>query len=218
MADKRAYSSPLREAEAAATRKRIVEAASTLFVRDGYGATTLKAIADEAGVSVQTVHLNGPKPALLMAAYEVALTSGEGFQNLSDTEPMQSIGEEQDMSVFIDRYADFMTDALGRIAELVTTLRAAADTDPAVRDVYRAIEARRSLSINEGVAMLAARGSIPPEAVRDVQVMLSMLVSADNYLHLRNAGWPPERYRAWLRGQLGGLYYALPGAQKAPAD
>ncbi|MGV3713328.1 TetR family transcriptional regulator, partial [Pseudolysinimonas sp.] len=64
----RDYHSPRRQAEAAATRARIVEAAGRLFVAHGYVATPIKAIAEAAGVSVPTVHLNGPKHALLIAA------------------------------------------------------------------------------------------------------------------------------------------------------
>ena len=37
------------------TRESIVLAASRSFVRDGYAATTIAGIADEAGVAVQTV-------------------------------------------------------------------------------------------------------------------------------------------------------------------
>ena len=41
--------------KALATRHRVLDAAETLFVRDGYAATTIAAIAEEADVAVQTV-------------------------------------------------------------------------------------------------------------------------------------------------------------------
>ncbi len=104
MTDRKPYSSPLRDAEAAATRARIVDAASTLFVRDGYGATPMRAIAQEAGVSVQTVNLQGPKHALLLAAYERALTQSDGCSTLNEAEPVRSIVAETDMSRLLDLY------------------------------------------------------------------------------------------------------------------
>ena len=56
----------LRAEQAAVTRRRIADAARLLFVRDGYGATTLQAIADEAGVAVQTVYaVYRSKPGIL---------------------------------------------------------------------------------------------------------------------------------------------------------
>src|SRR3954464_6783264 len=47
---KRDYRSGLRAAQAADTRRLIVSAAARLFVEDGYGATTIDAIAETAGV------------------------------------------------------------------------------------------------------------------------------------------------------------------------
>ncbi len=199
------YSSPLREAEAAATRTRVVDAAAVLFVQDGYGATPMRAIAEQAGVSVQTVNLQGPKHALLLAAYERALTQSEGWSTLNDAEPMRSIIAETDLAKLLDLYSAYMAGANSRIAALVRTLRAAADADPAVREVYHGIEERRLRSIREGVELLAARGAISVERIPDVATMLGLLVSNDTYLHLREAGWSQERYQAWLRGELAQL-------------
>ncbi|MDC7804367.1 TetR/AcrR family transcriptional regulator [Microbacterium laevaniformans] len=202
MSGRKPYASPLREAEAAATRARIVDAAAELFVRDGYAATSLKAIAAAAGVSVQTVNLHGPKHALLAAAYERALADREGWASLNDTDPMQQIIAEPDPERLIAMYAAFMTAANARIAALLRTLRAAADADPAVRDVYAAIDERRLRSIREGVALLAARGVVPPDRSDDATALVTMLVSTDTYLHFREAGWSAERYREWLAVEL----------------
>ena len=54
---RRRYHSPRREAQAAATRREILEAAGRLFERDGYAATTMAAVAGEAGVSLKTVYV-----------------------------------------------------------------------------------------------------------------------------------------------------------------
>ena len=55
--------------QASATRRKIVEAASTLFLRDGFVSTTMAMIAKEAGVAVQTLYMAfGTKTAILQAA------------------------------------------------------------------------------------------------------------------------------------------------------
>jgi AcrR family transcriptional regulator len=64
----RAYRSPRRREQAEETRRRILTAARTLFVTEGYGRTTIDAIATEAGVATQTVYAtSGSKSAMLMA-------------------------------------------------------------------------------------------------------------------------------------------------------
>ena len=56
MRDVKSAAGSLRAERAAGTRRRIEDAARARFVRDGYAATTLREIADEAGVAVQTVY------------------------------------------------------------------------------------------------------------------------------------------------------------------
>ena len=72
--DKRRYDSPLRDAQTAQTRARIVDAAAREFVRLGYAKTSMSAVAAVAGVSRETVyHLLGGKVAVLKAVYDVAV-------------------------------------------------------------------------------------------------------------------------------------------------
>ena len=64
---------PLRRAKAAATRLAVIDAASRVFVREGYAGASVQDIADAAGVSRATVfNAVGGKAALLKAAYDVA--------------------------------------------------------------------------------------------------------------------------------------------------
>ncbi len=70
----RAYNSPQRERQAAATRRAILDAAQRSFERDGYRATTMDAIAADAGVSLKTVYVAfATKSKLLRAVWDLAL-------------------------------------------------------------------------------------------------------------------------------------------------
>ena len=53
---RRTYRSPRRRGQADETRRRILASARALFVGSGYGATTIEAIARDAGVAPQTVY------------------------------------------------------------------------------------------------------------------------------------------------------------------
>src|SRR5260370_28117025 len=65
--------SGLRAAHVAENEERIMRAAHELFVRDGYRATTLTAVADAAGVAHRTVYVRlGTKAALLKRVAHMA--------------------------------------------------------------------------------------------------------------------------------------------------
>ena len=78
MAPRRRYSTALRAEQTALTRRRILDAAYRLFVERGYPRTTVGAVAEAAGVSVQTVYnVVGGKAVLLRAVFEGAFV-GDG--------------------------------------------------------------------------------------------------------------------------------------------
>src|SRR5215831_9332144 len=54
---RRVYNSPRRREQAAGTRREILGAAQRLFEKQGYAATTMAAIAAEAGVALKTVYV-----------------------------------------------------------------------------------------------------------------------------------------------------------------
>jgi AcrR family transcriptional regulator len=77
----------LRAARVADTEERILAAARSLFLRDGYAATTLAAVADAAGVGHRTVYVRfGTKAALLKRVVDVAVAG--------DTRPIEVTGRD----------------------------------------------------------------------------------------------------------------------------
>src|SRR5947208_17076282 len=71
---RRGYHAPKREAAATQTHGAIVRAAEQLFEERGWAATTVRSIADRAGVSPKTVEADfGTKAALLEAAVAYAI-------------------------------------------------------------------------------------------------------------------------------------------------
>src|SRR5215471_6234006 len=73
-APRRSYHSPRRREQAAATRQAILDAAQRRFEADGYPATTMEAVAGEAGVSLKTVYLAfTTKSGLLRALWDLRL-------------------------------------------------------------------------------------------------------------------------------------------------
>lgn len=206
----RSYVSPLRAAEAAATRARIVDAATRLFVRDGYAATPIRAIALEAGVSTQTVHLHGPKHLLLIAGFERAFAGDEGSHALAERPALVEIMSTPDTAQAIEAYLGFLADANARAAGIMRALVAAAEADPGARAAAADLETRRRRDMAIAAGWFVSRELIEPADAERAADLLSVYTGPGAYLQLvETSGWSHEAYRAWLRTMLGGLRASL---------
>src|SRR2546423_863607 len=93
----RRYESPRRREQAAATRRQILEAAQRLLERQGYAATTMAAIAAEAGGSPQTGHVAfETKSGLLRALWHLLLRGDEEAAPVADRRWYHEVLEEPD--------------------------------------------------------------------------------------------------------------------------
>lgn len=196
----RAYRSELRARQAQETRARIVAASARLFATQGYQATTIAAIAREAGVSAETVKTTASKAELLLAAFEVTFSGSEGAETLADTEVASGLLELPDES-FLDVVLTQITTANARGHGLWTVLLGAALSDPVVDTALHRILEHRAADYRMLVSELGRRGVAAPgideEAVADA---LSFLLSPESYQQLVvQSGWTLDHYSAWLR-------------------
>lgn len=202
MTPPRAYVSPLRAAQAAATRRRILETAAELFARDGYAATSLAKLAEEAGVSLETVKANGPKSSIILAAFDQAFTGEVGD---ADAAPIhqRDVGShllEVADELFLRAWVEFVTGANERISRLWIALLDASMGDPAVAEGLESLQERRRSDYRASIAEFRARGLAQREA-DDEQLAASLLflASPSGYVQLvLDAGWTLEQYRDWL--------------------
>ena len=196
----RAYRSELRARQAQETRTRIVAASARLFATQGYQATTIAAIAREAGVSAETVKTTAAKAELLIAAFEVTFSGSEAAESLTDTEVAAGVLDLPD-EVFLDAVLTQITTANARGHGLWTVLLGAALSDPVVDEALRRILEHRRADYRRLVAELLRRGIASPRADDDATAdALSFLLSPESYQQLVvQSGWDAERYGTWLR-------------------
>lgn len=199
MAPTRRYSSPLREEASAHTRRRILAAAATLFARDGYAGTTMPAIAKEAGVSPQSVHLAGPKSALLMGAFELALAGDEGTHPLYERPALAAIMQLPPAEA-LPAYVRFLAEANARTADISHALYVAAETDDAVAALVADLGERRHRDIRMAITWCDAHGLLRGDDDPDERTeVLTYLVSPETYrFFARERGWSDEHYGRWL--------------------
>lgn len=198
----RAYSSPLRAAQAAETRRRILEVAGELFAEDGYAATSLARLADAAGVSLETVKANGPKSALILAAFDQAFTGEVGDAGAAPIHARELGAQlldnpaDQLLRVFID----FVSGANERISRLWIALLDASMGDPAVAVGLESLQERRRSDFRAAIAVFRGRGLARREADDEqLAAALQFLVSPSSYVQLvLDSGWSMQQYRDWL--------------------
>lgn len=185
----------------------MIDAAARLFVRDGYAATSQRSIAVEAGVSVPTVQLQGPKHTLLVAAFERTFAGDEGRGPLAERPSIAAIMAEPDFETALARYVEFLVDANARSASIARAMMAAADADGAARSAYEDLEARRMRDMALAAAWFASRGRIDDARTDVATDVLSHITGPDTYMYFHHScRWDTQKYAAWVAHQLRHLH------------
>ncbi|MEV8453131.1 TetR family transcriptional regulator [Streptomyces sp. NPDC052095] len=197
-AERRGYRSALRAEQAEATRRRVLAAAADRFAEHGYGRTKLTGIAEDAGVSVETVKGYGPKRALLLAAFEQTFAGAEGSVPLLEREPFTAI-EHLEGEAYLAAGIELIAAANARSARLWRAFVGAADTEADVRAVLDELLDRRRTDISETVARLRARGLVDESVGEEAAAALSFVLSPEGYEQLvLDAGLTERQYRDCL--------------------
>src|SRR3954466_5994188 len=162
---KRRYDATGRRVRAEATRDRVVEAASRVFLARGYAGATIPAIAAEAGVALQTVYRAAPgKAGLLAAAVNAAVAGGvERSQRPVETRPaIRAIIDEPDPRRQLALYARTQPGIWARVGPLLGVLQAAAASEPDLRRLQQEQDAQRHGGRTRFTRLLHERGVLPP--------------------------------------------------------
>src|SRR5450432_1196323 len=129
-APRRAYNSPRRQQQAAATRQTILEAAERLFLQEGYPATTMDAIAAEAGVSLKTAYLPfSTKSGLLRTLWDLRLKGDDADPPVADHDWFRDVMAESDPARKLQLNARNSRAAKTRIGAMFKVIRGAAEVD-----------------------------------------------------------------------------------------
>src|SRR5215469_12510311 len=160
-ARKKRYESPLREAQARSTRMLVLDAARTLFAKQGYVATSVDEIAKSAGVGRATVFASvGGKPALLKQAYDVAIVGDDKPVPLVERPRSQTIRADPDPRSYLARYAEMVTEIAGRVAGIYEAVRQASGADAIARDLWTEILRQRRAGMDTLVRDVATKGEL----------------------------------------------------------
>lgn len=200
----RSYHSELREQQALATRRRVLEAAAELFAADGYARTTMAKIAAAAGVSAETVQGMGPKAALMIAATEDAAFGVTGDRSILDMEFGRTLQGIDDVDAAVEYLAAGQTEIHQRTAKLALALIAGAGADPVLDRYLSELTAGIGRQLRRVVDVFRDRGwvrtDIPYDEVVETAVVLAGVETFLRFTH--RDGHSVDAFRGWLRRML----------------
>jgi len=197
----RSYDNAGRRTQSAETKQRIVEAARDLMIERGYRATTIAAIAEGAGVHVDTIYeLVGRKPVLLRELIEQALSGTDGAVVAEEREYVKAIQAESDPARKLTIYARAVRQIQGRMAPLFLALRDASATEPDAKHVWRETSDRRAANMRRLAMDLDAAGGLRAGlSIDEAADVIWATNSSELYVLLTvERGWQPGRYERWL--------------------
>ena len=201
----RPYDATRRRARADQRRAAIVDAAMTLFLENGYAATTIAGVARVAGVSDETVFKTfGGKPGLVRAIWE------RGLEGAGDV-PAERRSDAHRASAptaveLLEAWGRLTAEVAPRAAPILLLLRDAAGVDADAAAVLEAADRSRLERMEVNARGFLERGFGRPDAtVEEVRDVMWTYTSPELYeLLVLRRGWAVDRFAAFVTDGLKG--------------
>jgi AcrR family transcriptional regulator len=195
---RRPYRSGRRQQQAEQTKRAVVEAATDLFVANGWAATGMREVAADAGVALETVYSHfSSKTGLLRAVADAAVAGDDAPVPVAERPEFLAMGRGR-RPARIRAAAQLLTAIQLRTAPIAKLLREAGPSDAEIDEMLQATRERQRLDVATALELIVGR---PPSAAeRD---SMWAIVSPEVYLLLvEGSGWAPEQYEAWAEATL----------------
>lgn len=196
---KRRYNSSGRQAQARRNRATVLDAAERQFLANGYAATTIAAIAAEAGVSVETIYKAfGGKSGLVRAIYERGLTGRGPVPAYQRSDEMRA--HETDPKTIMRKWGLLTTEVASVVTPIRLLMRSAAVTDPDMAELLKDSDAERLTRMRHHARFLAERGYLRDGVtVAEATDILWTCSSVEIYeLLVLQRGWSPGRFARFI--------------------
>ncbi|GAA3590017.1 helix-turn-helix domain-containing protein [Kribbella ginsengisoli] len=184
-----------RQEQAELTRVRIAEAARKLFADAGYGATSIDAIAKEAGVATRTVYSAfGTKREIL------SLICDRWLEQAGARQLAGEVLQETDPAAKLRKAAHWLTNLYSAGFDVVLIFEAATDESAETRALLRAKLAGRNEVMDAIIASLESSLAIP---LKQAQAVYRALAAPGVYRELVDeSGWTEAEFEQWVSESL----------------
>ena len=197
----RSYHSPRRAAQAAATRQVILEAAQRLFEQQGYPATTMAAIADEAGVALKTVYLAfETKSGVVRALWQVLLGGVADDAPVAQRDWYREVMHEPDPRRVLLLNARNARVVKERAGGLMSVVRDAAPSDPDLAALWELIQSDFHANQASIVELLHRKKALRPRlsVARATDILWSLNHPDLWHLLVVVRQWTAPQYERWV--------------------
>jgi AcrR family transcriptional regulator len=209
---KRRYDSSGRQAQARRNRQVILDAAQRHFLEGGYAATTIAAIAAEAGVSVETIYKAfGGKPGLVRAIYDRGLVGQQPVPAYQRADEMRE--RETDPRAIMRNWGTIASEVSSLVSPIARLVRAAAASDPDMAALLGANNDVREQRARHHARFLKRRGYLR-EGVSVAQATDIIWTCTSDELYdllVTQRGWSAPQYGRFLADYM--IATLLPPAQ-----
>ena len=196
---KRRYDAPRRRQAAARTRAAILDAAQALFTERGYAATPMTAIADRAGVALDTVYASvGRKPELARLLIETAISGTDQAIPAEQRDYVRAIRAAPGADAKIATYAAAVTAIAPRLALVLGIIQQAAHDEPELARLWAEIAERRAANMRLFIADLATAAPLRLEPEDAADIVWATNAAELYQLLAGQRGWSPQRYEHFL--------------------
>jgi len=199
---RRSYNSEGRREAARRNRAAVLAACRELLFQDGYHATTVRAVAERAGVSPETVYKSfGGKPGLVKALWDITLAGDDEPVPMGDRPQIQEILRTGELTTKLRLYGAYVRGIHERITPLFALLTQAG---PDVGEVLELGEEERLTGVTAFVTHLDETGALGPKAdPAHVADAVWALAGPQLYTQLTaGRGWSADTYEKWLADTL----------------
>ena len=196
---RRGYHSPRRQQQAAATRRGILDAAQRLFERHGYPATTMEAIAAEAGVALKTVYVTfTTKSGLLRALWDLLLKGDQDATGVAERPWYREVVDEPDPERTLRLNARNACVVKRRIGGVLKVIRSAAPVDADADALWRLIQT--DFHDNQRAVVESIGGALRPglDLARATDILWTLNHPDVWLLLVGERGWTPDEWEEWF--------------------
>ena len=194
-------------------RRAVIDAARNLFLKRGYGATTIDAISAGSDVPPATVYrLFSSKRGILKALLDVSIVGDDDQVPMAERPHVQSLLADPDPKNTVANFVNVAAEVNTRTAAIYRILTSAAASDGDAATLLDELTRQRQQGQGLVARALARRRALRPAlGERDAGDIIHALVSPEVYrLLVVDRGWPPERYKTWLTETLVSQLLAAP--------